>query len=135
MIKPGYKTSEFWFTLVSFIFSGFYLLGIINDNGQKEDLIRDVSHGVESVILIGGQLAILWKYVNSRKEIKKTWWSTATEEEKLEASRKSSKIKEPETLIVEVKKEVEEKDDRPRTAKSKKSSKTRARRPNKKPKK
>ena len=67
-IKPGYRTSEFWFTVVSFIFSGLYLLGLIGDNSQKEDLIRDVSHGVESIILIGGQLAILWKYINSRKE-------------------------------------------------------------------
>lgn len=72
MIKPGYKTSEFWFTLVSFLFSGLYLMGIIGDNSQKEDLIRDVSHGVESVILIGGQLAILLRYINSRQEIKKT---------------------------------------------------------------
>jgi hypothetical protein len=75
-IKPGYRTSEFWFTVVSFIFSGLYLLGLIGDNSQKEDLIRDVSHGVESVILIGGQLIILWKYINSRKEIKQTWWGT-----------------------------------------------------------
>lgn len=91
MLKPGYKTSEFWFTLVSFIFSGFYLLGLIADNGQKEDLIRDVSHGVESVILIGGQLAILWKYVNSRKEIKKTWWDTATPEERKVANKTNAK--------------------------------------------
>ena len=26
MIKPGYKSSEFWFTFVSFIFSGLYFL-------------------------------------------------------------------------------------------------------------
>jgi hypothetical protein len=45
-------------------------MGIIGDNNQKEDLIRDVTHGVESAILIGGQLAILFKYINSRKEIK-----------------------------------------------------------------
>jgi len=70
MIKPGYRTSEFWFTVVSFLFSGLYLIGIIGENSQKEDLIRDVSHGVESIILIGGQLAILYKYINSRKEIK-----------------------------------------------------------------
>lgn len=82
MVKPGYKTSEFWFTVVSFIFSGLYLIGLIGDNSQKEDLIRDVSHGVESIILIGGQLAILWKYINSRKEIKKTWWSTVDKEER-----------------------------------------------------
>lgn len=95
MIKPGYKTSEFWFTAVSFIFSGLYLLGILNDNGQKEDLIRDVSHGVESAILIGGQLAILWKYLNSRKEIKQTWWNTASEEEKLEENKRTRKKTKP----------------------------------------
>lgn len=92
MIKPGYKTSEFWFTLVSFVFSGLYLIGLFGEDiQQKDDLIRDVSHGVESVILIGGQLALLWKYVNSRKEIKKTWWSTATPEERIIVGEKNSK--------------------------------------------
>lgn len=76
MVKPGYKTSEFWFTLVSFIFSGLYLIGIINDTTQKEELIGNVSHAVESCILISGQLAILWKYINSRKEVKKSYWSS-----------------------------------------------------------
>ena len=87
MVKPGYKTSEFWFTMVSFIFSGLYLLGIIGDMNQKEDLIKDVSHGVESIILISGQLAILWKYINSRKQIKETWWSTASPEERKVANK------------------------------------------------
>lgn len=95
MIKPGYKTSEFWFTAVSFIFSGLYLIGILNDNSQKEDLIRDVSHGVESAILIGGQLAILWKYLNSRKQIKQTWWNTASEEERLEENKTIRKKRKP----------------------------------------
>jgi len=70
MIKPGYKTSEFWFTLVSFIFSGLFLLGIIGDYDQKEELISNVSHAVESIILIGGQLVILRKYLVSRKQEK-----------------------------------------------------------------
>lgn len=68
--KPGWKSSEFWFTLVSFIFSGLYLTGIINDNSNKEELISVVSHAVESCILIGGQFVILYKYINSRKNIK-----------------------------------------------------------------
>ena len=66
-MKPGYKTSEFWFTLVSFIFSGLFLLGVIGDYDQKEELISNVSHAVESVILIGGQLVILKKYLDARK--------------------------------------------------------------------
>ena len=76
MIKPGWKSSEFWFTAVSFIFSGLYLVGLIGENSQKEELIGNVTHAVESCILIGGQLAILWKYINSRKEVKKSWWET-----------------------------------------------------------
>jgi hypothetical protein len=70
-IKAGYKTSEFWFTLVSFIFSGFYLTGILTENEHKEELISVVSHAVESVILVGGQAYILYKYVKGRTEIKK----------------------------------------------------------------
>jgi hypothetical protein len=91
MVKPGYKTSEFWFTLVSFLFSGLYLIGIFGEDAQqKEDLIRDVSHGVESVILIGGQLMLLMRYLNGRKSIKETWWNTASPEERIEASKKNN---------------------------------------------
>lgn len=91
MIKPGYKTSEFWFTLVSFLFSGLYLIGIFGEDAQqKEDLIRDVSHGVESVILIGGQIALLMRYLNGRKSIKETWWNNATPEERIEVTKKQN---------------------------------------------
>jgi hypothetical protein len=85
-IKAGYRTSEFWFTMVSFIFSGLFLMGIIGDYSQKEELIRDVSHAVESVILIGGQLFVLYRYVKGRNEIKKI-----IEEEELEKIKHSSK--------------------------------------------
>ena len=70
-IKPGYRTSEFWFTLVSFIFSGAFLLGVISDNGQKEDLIQETSKGLEALILIIGQLTVLFRYIKGRNEIKK----------------------------------------------------------------
>ena len=48
VIKPGWKTSEFYITLVSFIFSGLYLLGVIGETAYKDELIRDVSHAVVS---------------------------------------------------------------------------------------
>ena len=65
-MKPGYRTSEFWFTMVSFIFSALFLLGIIKENDTKEELISIVAHGVESVILIGGQVVIFYRYIKSR---------------------------------------------------------------------
>jgi hypothetical protein len=84
-IKAGYKTTEFWFTIVSFIFSGLYLVGAIGDPSYKDELIRDVSHGVESTILIGGQLLILYRYVKGRGDIKKI-----EEEENLEIIKKTN---------------------------------------------
>lgn len=69
--KPGWKTSEFYFTLVSFIFSGAFLLGVISDNSQKEDLINETTKGLEALILIIGQLAVLFRYIKGRNEIKK----------------------------------------------------------------
>ena len=83
LIKPGYKTSEFWFTLVSFIFSGLFLTGIIGENQAKEDLIQETSKGLEAAILIGGQLIVLCRYIRGRNELKKLWWDTASEEERL----------------------------------------------------
>ena len=59
--KPGYRTSEFWFTLVSFVFSALFLTGIIQDNGTKEELISVVTHAVESIILVGGQIIIFYR--------------------------------------------------------------------------
>jgi competence ComEA-like helix-hairpin-helix protein len=66
MYKPGYRTSEFWFTLVSFIFSGLFLLGIIQQEDTKDELIEVVSHALESIILIGGQILIFYRYIQSR---------------------------------------------------------------------
>lgn len=93
MIKPGYKTSEFWLTMVSFIFSGLYLVGLLDSNSQKEDLISESSKGVEAVILIIGQLTVLFRYIKGRSEIKKLWWSTASEKERKTVNKPKSKSK------------------------------------------
>ena len=91
MIKPGWKSSEFWFTAVSFIFSGLYLAGLIGENSQKEDLIQETTRGLEATILIIGQLTVLFKYINGRTDLKKTWWNTASPEERKEANKKNDK--------------------------------------------
>lgn len=91
MIKPGYRTSEFWFTLVSFLFSGAYLVGLLDSNSQKEDLIAETSRGLEALILIIGQLAVLFRYVKGRTEIKKTWWNTASPEERQIVNERNSR--------------------------------------------
>ena len=66
--KPGYRTSEFWFTLVSFLISGLFLFGIIKDDSTKDELIGVVTHAVESIILIVGQFSIFYKYLSNRNK-------------------------------------------------------------------
>ncbi len=98
MIKPGWKSSEFWFTAVSFIFSGLYLMGLIGENSQKEDLIQETTRGLEATILIIGQLTVLFRYVKGRTDLKKTWWSTATPEERKEANKTNAKKRKKKTV-------------------------------------
>jgi hypothetical protein len=95
MIKPGYKTSEFWLTVVSFLFSGLYLVGLLDDHSQKENLIEETSRGVEAAILVMGQLAVLFRYIKGRTEVKKVWWGTATEAERKEANRANARKRKP----------------------------------------
>lgn len=116
-IKPGYKTSEFWFTLVSFIFSGLYLTGLITENSQKEDLIQETTRGVEAAILIIGQLTVLYRYVKGRTEIKKTWWNIMDPQE--------------ETIKPEPKKKPKPKPKKEVTNDSTRISKSRSRKTNK----
>jgi hypothetical protein len=107
-MKPGYRTSEFWFTLVSFLFSGLYLLGILNDHSQKEDLIAETSKGLEALILIIGQLTVLFRYIKGRNEIKKIWWNNQNQTE-------SNKLIAP---SVEVKKDVNQRTNNKRSRKT-----------------
>ncbi len=68
MRKKGYQTSEFWFTLVSFIMSGLFLFGFITEPDTKDQLIDVFTHVTESVILLGGQAFVLSRYIKKRKE-------------------------------------------------------------------
>jgi len=80
MYKPGYRTSEFWFTLVSFIISGLFLFGIIKDDSTKDELIGVVTHAVESIVLIIGQFGIFWRYLDHRNRYKRDYSKEKQEE-------------------------------------------------------
>lgn len=80
MRKPGYKTSEFWFTLVSFIISGLFLFGVITEADTKDELISVVTHAVESIILIGGQVVVLHRYIKKREQEKIAYEETKQKE-------------------------------------------------------
>lgn len=80
MRTPSYKTTEFWFTLVSFVISGLFVFGVISEPDTKDDLINTGTHVVESIILVGGQIAVLGRYIAKRKEEKLEYERTKQKE-------------------------------------------------------
>lgn len=70
MQRRGYQTSEFWFTLVSFIMSGLFIFGVISEPDTRDELTDTFTHVVESIILLGGQAFVLGRYIKKRKEEK-----------------------------------------------------------------
>jgi hypothetical protein len=69
-IKPGWKTTEFWLTLGTFIVTGSILTGMLAPE-RKDTLINIISHSVESIAMVAGQTIMLLKYITSRQEAKK----------------------------------------------------------------
>jgi hypothetical protein len=118
--RSGYKSSEFWFTLVSFLFSGLYLIGVIGESSYKDELIRDVSHAVESVILIVGQLVIVYNYIKSREHVKEAELKVVEEEV---VSKPVKKPPSPKTPKTPPKKESKNEPNKPRPS-TKRSRKT-----------
>lgn len=92
MRQPAYKTSEFWFTLVSFIISGLFIVGVITEPDTKDELISVVSHAVESVILIGGQFVVLSRYLKKRNEQKIEYEKTKQKEAEIVAEELESYV-------------------------------------------
>lgn len=85
MLKPAYKTSEFWFTLVSFVISGLFIMGVITEPDTKDELISVISHAVESIILISGQFIVLSRYLHKRNQQKIEYEKTQQKEAEIVA--------------------------------------------------
>jgi hypothetical protein len=68
-LKPGFRTTEFWLTLGTFLVSGFVLTGVIAQ-GNQDTVGQIVTHAITSVGLVAGQAAIVYKYISGRNKKK-----------------------------------------------------------------
>ena len=78
--RPGYKTTEFWLTLGTFIVSGFVLIGIIPQY-ENDYTGAVVGHVIESIALITAQAGIVYKYISSRQNEKSSHRKTTKVDE------------------------------------------------------
>lgn len=68
-IRPGWKTTDWWITLATFVVTGLVLTGVVSQDSSG-DTINVISHTVESVGMILAQWGIISKYLSNRHSLK-----------------------------------------------------------------
>jgi hypothetical protein len=97
-IKPGWKTTEFWLTLVTQIVSILAVLGLVSFGDAKE-LGDAITKAVGAVFVLVTNGAILWKYIQSRL-------STKSNEVEIEKLQLQLQVKEQELQVEKLKYEA-----------------------------
>lgn len=92
--KAGWRTTEFWLTLGTFLVSGFVLTGVIAQ-GNQDTIGQIVTHAITSVGLVAGQAAIVYKYISGRNKKKAAVKEDSSDKlpTKPKAKPKSNKLK------------------------------------------
>lgn len=65
----GYKTTEFWITLVTVISGMLFILGVVGPDG-RDTTAETGHHTVESVSMIAGLIGLGWQYLRGRQKLK-----------------------------------------------------------------
>lgn len=68
-MEPSWKTSEFWTALIGQLAAIAVLVGLVLPQ-DAETLAQALTQVAEAVILIAGQLAVIWKYIDSRTQVR-----------------------------------------------------------------
>lgn len=91
-IKSGYKTTEFWLTVGTFITSGLFLLGVIGPDTR--DSLTGTSHQtVETISMVIAQSAVLVRYISARKAEKQRAIHEREKSKRIRTYRKKRKKK------------------------------------------
>lgn len=68
-MKSGYKTTEFWLTLIAQIVPVLVLLGVIGAE-QAETLQGTLGDAVKAFFALVAAVLPIWKYIDSRTQVK-----------------------------------------------------------------
>ncbi len=70
-MKPGYMTTEFWLTLLAQVVPILVLTGVVS-SADAQGVTDSTTHAVEGIGSTAVAVAALWKYIQSRADLKKT---------------------------------------------------------------
>jgi heme A synthase len=68
-LKPGWKTTEFWSTVLAQVFALLALLGLVN--AKEAVTLQDAAnHVAEAMVLFGTNAAVVLYYIKTRFHLK-----------------------------------------------------------------
>ena len=70
-MKPGYLTTEFWLALAAQLITLLVLFGVVPET-DKDTLQSVIATAIEHSAAVIANAVILWKYIQSRLEVKVT---------------------------------------------------------------
>lgn len=68
-MKPGYKTTEFWLAVIAQIVPLLVMFGVFTA-GEGEQAQNAMSEAVKAVFALGASAAPIWRYIQSREQVK-----------------------------------------------------------------
>ncbi len=69
-VKPGWKTTEFWVSIVAQITTVLVLIGVLNQ-GDSTSLNASIAESIEAVGIVIVNALVVLGYIKSRTEVKK----------------------------------------------------------------
>lgn len=76
--KPGWMTTEFWLTLVAQAVALLVLFGVISV-ADKDSVTGTMGRAVENVFAVVASFVSIWKYIQSRTDVKQQAIASTTE--------------------------------------------------------
>lgn len=68
-MKPGWKTTEFWMTLLTQLVGLLVILGVISTQ-DRASIEGALSSAITAVVTLIAQVSVLWKYIQDRTQLK-----------------------------------------------------------------
>lgn len=69
-MKPGWQTTEFWLTIAMQIIAMLVAFGVVSI-GDRATIEGAISQAVESAVALITAAMTLWKYIQSRADVKR----------------------------------------------------------------
>ena len=92
IVKPGWRTTEFWVTIATIMTSLMFLGGVISRENLP-DINYNITNTIDAGFLIAGNIIIACKYYQSRNQVKTKYIEEQAKTTRSRNRRRKKKVK------------------------------------------